>query len=142
MSAWGSALVGLAALTVIYAVFILALVLASRRDEARALASVVPDCLILIRRMIGDERVPRRRKLILIAAAGYLAFPIDLVPDFIPIAGQLDDVIVVALSVRYVLRSSGPKLVRELWPGPKLSLNALIRLAFGHLDEIAACTGP
>jgi uncharacterized membrane protein YkvA (DUF1232 family) len=52
-----------------------------------------------------------------------------LVPDFIPIAGQLDDAIVIALVVRSVLRSGGPALVREHWRGPQRSLDALLRLA-------------
>ena len=71
----------------------------------------------------------RRRKLLLAALLGYLAMPIDLVPDFIPIAGQLDDAIVIALVVRSVLRSGGPELVREHWRGPQRSLDALLRLA-------------
>jgi uncharacterized membrane protein YkvA (DUF1232 family) len=55
--------------------------------------------------------------------------PIDLVPDFIPIAGQLDDAIVVALGLRAVLRSAGPELLCEHWRGPQRSLDVLLRLA-------------
>jgi uncharacterized membrane protein YkvA (DUF1232 family) len=60
---------------------------------------------------------------------GYLALPFDLVPDFIPIAGQLDDAVIVALALRAVLRASGPDLVREHWPGPESSLAVVLRLA-------------
>lgn len=58
--------------------------------------------------------------------------PFDLVPDFIPVAGQLDDAIIVAFVLRTVVRAGGPGLVREHWPGPSTSLNALIRLAHGR----------
>jgi uncharacterized membrane protein YkvA (DUF1232 family) len=76
-----------------------------------------------------DERVPRRRKLLLAALVGYLALPFDLIPDFIPIAGQLDDVLVVAFVLRRFLRSGGDQLVREHWPGPEQSLRLVLRIA-------------
>jgi uncharacterized membrane protein YkvA (DUF1232 family) len=62
----------------------------------------------------------------------YLAMPIDLVPDFIAVAGQLDDAIVVVLVLRSVLRAGGPALVREYWPGPGESLEIVLREAFGR----------
>jgi uncharacterized membrane protein YkvA (DUF1232 family) len=117
-----------------YALFVLVLVLAGRRSAARALAGFIPDCALLLRGLIGDGRVPRRRKLILLALAGYLVLPIDLVPDFIPVAGQLDDVIVAALALRYALRSGGPELIREHWRGPDASLNVVLRIAYGRGD--------
>jgi uncharacterized membrane protein YkvA (DUF1232 family) len=106
----------------------------SRRTEAEALARFVPDCIVLFRRLLADGRVPRRRKLVLGGLVVYLAMPIDLVPDFLPVAGQLDDAIVAALALRYVLRSGGPDLLREHWPGPEPSLEALLRLAYGSTD--------
>ena len=117
-----------AASLLLYAGFIAWLLAAGRRDDARALAGFIPDCVVLLRRLVGDERVPRRAKLLLGVLFAYLAVPFDLVPDFIPIAGQLDDVIIVAYVLRRVLRSGGPELLREHWPGPSVTLDALIRL--------------
>lgn len=113
----------------LYVAFVLALVAAGRRGPARALAGFVPDCAVLFKRLIGDERVPSRRKLPLVLLAGYLLSPIDLVPDFIPVAGQLDDAILVALVLRSVVRAAGPELIHEHWPGPDESLRAVLRLA-------------
>ncbi len=112
-----------------YLVFILCLLIAGRRRDARALAGFIPDCLVLVRRLIADDRVPRRSKLLLGALLVYLASPIDLVPDYIPVAGQLDDAIVVAFALRNLLRTAGPNLLLEHWPGPTASLNLLTRLA-------------
>jgi uncharacterized membrane protein YkvA (DUF1232 family) len=115
-----------------YGAFVGWLVLLGRREDARALAGFVPDCVVLVRRLLGDHRVPRRTKLLLLALVAYLASPIDLVPDFIPIAGQLDDAIIVALVLRAVMRSGERELVRQHWPGPAVSLGALVRVAYGR----------
>jgi uncharacterized membrane protein YkvA (DUF1232 family) len=120
--------VAIAALA-LYAAAVLWLVVAGRRAEARALAGFVPDCARLFKRLAGDPRVPRRNKLALALAAGYLAMPIDLVPDFIPVAGQLDDAIVVALVLRALVRRAGPDVVSQHWPGPRSSLAVVLRLA-------------
>jgi uncharacterized membrane protein YkvA (DUF1232 family) len=125
-------LVGAAVALALYLLSVVALVLLGRRSEARALAGFIPDCLVLLRRLLADRRIPRRRKLILLALVGYLSLPFDLVPDFIPVAGQLDDVIVAAFALRYVLRAGGPELLREHWPGPETSLDAVMRVAYGR----------
>jgi uncharacterized membrane protein YkvA (DUF1232 family) len=129
VTGWDWLLLGLGATLAVYAALLVGLVLAGRRGDARALATFIPDCLVLLRSLLRDPRVPRRRKLLLLALLGYLAMPIDVVPDFIPIAGQLDDSIVVALVLRSVLRSGGPELLREHWQGPQRSLDVLLRLA-------------
>jgi uncharacterized membrane protein YkvA (DUF1232 family) len=132
MSSWGALLIAAAAAIVLYGGFVLALVLAGRRHEARALARFIPDCIVLFRRLLADDRLPRRHKLLVAALAVYLAMPVDLVPDFIPVAGQLDDAIVVAVVLRTLVRSGGPALLREHWPGPVSSLDVLMRLAYGR----------
>lgn len=120
-------LVGAAAVLVVWAVFVCALLVAGRREWAVALARLIPDCIILLQRLLRDERVPRRRKALLVGAAGYLALPFDLVPDFIPVAGQLDDALIVGLVLRQVLRGAGEGIVREHWPGPPEGLEIVLR---------------
>ena len=126
---WGWFLVGIAVSVAVYAALVATFVFAGRRGEARTLATFIPDCIVLVGRLARDPRVPRRRKLILVALVGYLALPFDLVPDFIPVAGQLDDAVIVALVLRHFIRSGGEPLIRELWPGPDQSLALILRLA-------------
>jgi uncharacterized membrane protein YkvA (DUF1232 family) len=126
---WAWLLVSIGVVVVIYAAFVIGLVLAGRRSEARALATFIPDCIVLVTRLAHDPRIPRRRKLLLLALVAYLALPFDLVPDFIPVAGQLDDAIIVALVLRSLVRAGGEDLIRELWPGPEQSLALILRFA-------------
>jgi len=99
------------------------------RAELRTVARFVPDCVVLFRRLLGDPRVPWWRKALLGGAIGYLAMPFDLVPDFIPVVGLLDDALVVALVLRAVLRGPGAALLHEHWPGPEASRRVIERLA-------------
>ena len=129
MQWWAWLLVSVAVVLVVYATFVGWLIARGGRDDARAFATFIPDCIVLVTRLARDERVPRSRKLLLLALVGYLAVPFDLVPDFIPVAGQLDDAIVVALVLRSLVRSGGADLIRELWPGPAQSLVPILRFA-------------
>jgi uncharacterized membrane protein YkvA (DUF1232 family) len=121
-------LLGLASALTLYLLGVVALVLAGRRADARALAGFIPDCALLVRALLRDPRVPKGSKLLLVALAAYLVMPFDLVPDLIPVAGQLDDAVLAALVLRAVLRESGPALVREHWRGPQRSVDAILRL--------------
>ncbi|MEA2458830.1 MAG: hypothetical protein QOC95_1802 [Thermoleophilaceae bacterium] len=114
---------------VLYALFVLALMLTGRRTQARAVAGFVPDCAVLFKRLAADPRLQRRHKVAVVLLTGYLVMPLDLVPDFIPVAGQLDDAVLVALVLRWVLRGGGEELVRAHWPGPVSSLAVLLRMA-------------
>jgi uncharacterized membrane protein YkvA (DUF1232 family) len=129
MQWWAWLLVAFGVTLVLYAAFVFWLVLVGRREDARAFATFIPDCIVLVSRLAREPRVPRRRKLLLLALVGYLALPFDLVPDFIPVAGQLDDAIIVALVLRHFIRAGGEPLMRELWPGPERSLAFILRLA-------------
>src|SRR5262249_2194169 len=101
---------------------------AGRRGHARAVARFVPDCVVLFARLLRDERLPRRHKVIVAALLPYLALPFDLVPDFIPVAGQLDDAVLVAFVLRRV-GGANPDLLGERWPGPPTSLAFILRLS-------------
>jgi uncharacterized membrane protein YkvA (DUF1232 family) len=109
-----------------YALIVVAFVIAGRRDDARAVAGFVPDCVVLFSRLLRDPRVPRRHKLLVAALLPYLAMPFDLVPDFIPVAGQLDDAVIVVFVMRHLARRD-PGLLVEHWPGPRSSLALLLR---------------
>jgi uncharacterized membrane protein YkvA (DUF1232 family) len=126
MPAWAWPLLALAAL---YAALIAALCLAGRRAAVRGLARLIPDCVGLARRLARDPRVPRRWRWLLAALLVYLVVPFDLVPDFVPVAGQLDDALLVVLAVRGVLRAAGPVVVAEHWMGSQGALAVLIRVA-------------
>ncbi len=129
MGVWQGILIGAGAALLAYALFLVWLIVAGRKEAARAVAGIVPDFVVLFRRLLSDRRVSRRKKLILAALIPYLAMPFDLVPDFIPVAGYLDDAVIVAFVLRHVLRGSGPELIEEHWPGPRTSLALVLRPA-------------
>jgi uncharacterized membrane protein YkvA (DUF1232 family) len=119
----------LIAVLALYAALVAILALTGRRTQARAIGGFVPDCAVLFARLARDPAVPTSRKLALTALAAYLASPIDLVPDFLPVVGQADDALLVVLALRWLARGGGPGLIERHWPGPEGSLAVLLRLA-------------
>ena len=129
MSWWQWLLISVGLLLAVYGAFLGWLVARGRSDDARALLTLSPTASSSLASSPATRVSPRRRKLLLLVLVGYLALPFDLVPDFIPIAGQLDDAIIVALILRRFVRSGGEELIRKLWPGPDQSLAMVLRFA-------------
>ena len=100
-----------------------------RRERLLELARFVPDCIVLLKRLLMDPRVPFRAKVLLVGSVGYVLTPFDVVPDFVPWLGELDDLLVVAATAAYVARSAGRDVVTELWPGTEAGLRAVLVLA-------------
>ncbi len=105
------------------------LVVRGRRDDARAVAAFVPDCVVFGKRLLTDTRIPRRVTVAVALVVAYLVSPLDLVPDFIPVVGQLDDAVVVLVAMRFVSRSVDRRLLEELWPGSGSGLRAVLTLS-------------
>jgi uncharacterized membrane protein YkvA (DUF1232 family) len=112
-----------------YAGFVACLIRTGRREDARAVAGFIPTVWSSSAVFSVTTACRGRPRPLLVALVGYLVMPFDLVPDFIPVAGQLDDAIVVALVLRPLLRASGREVLREHWRGPTTSLSVLLRAA-------------
>jgi uncharacterized membrane protein YkvA (DUF1232 family) len=115
-------------LLAIWAVLVIALVWAGRALLARELALLVPNLVRLFGGLLRDRRVPVPAKIVLALAGLWIASPIDLIPEFIPIAGPLDDAIVAALALRFALRTTDENVIREHWSGDPATLERLLRI--------------
>jgi uncharacterized membrane protein YkvA (DUF1232 family) len=100
---------------------------------AKEAAQFVPDVVRLFRDVAKDPRVPKRVKYEAAAAAGYLVLPFDLIPDFIPGFGQLDDLAVIGWAVRRLLMGAGETILREHWRGTDRQLELLLQVAAAGL---------
>ena len=115
-------------LAVIVASWGLFILLAKRLPPGllRDLATFIPDCVTAVRRLRKDPRVPRRAKIAVIVAGLWVASPIDLIPEFIPVIGPLDDIVVVALALRYAGRKVPRDVLMAAWPGEPRVLQRLL----------------
>ena len=105
------------------------LILLARRMPpgiVRDLAAFIPDCVTTIRRLRKDPRVPRRAKVAVLIAGMWVASPIDLIPEFLPVIGPLDDIVVVALALRYAGRQVPREVILAAWPGRPHLLERLL----------------
>lgn len=116
------------AVTVLLASWALLILLARRLPPgiARDLAGFIPDCVTTVRRLRTDRRVPRRAKAAIVFAGLWVASPIDLIPEFLPVIGPLDDVVVVALALRYAGRKVPRDVLLAAWPGDPRLLERLL----------------
>ena len=105
-------------LIVLWAALILLLWLLRPRDvAARELLGVVPDLLRLLRSIVTDRSAPLDVRVVLVCLVAWILSPIDLIPEFIPVLGPLDDVIVAVLAMRYTRRRMGIAALRARWTG-------------------------
>lgn len=127
---WTELLVGTAlCLVLLWGTFVAALAaLRPSRGMLRESLRLLPDSLRLLRRLMADRGLPRGVRWRAGLVLGYLALPIDVVPDFIPVLGHADDAIVVALVLRSMVRRAGLPAVRAHWPGTEDGFAALCRL--------------
>ncbi|MCV7287391.1 DUF1232 domain-containing protein [Mycolicibacterium wolinskyi] len=127
---WVDALIGLAvALLLSWVVLVIALLLMRPRGNLLTEAvRLLPDLLRLIPRLAADKSLPRGVRIRLALLVVYLAVPIDLIPDFIPVLGYADDAIIVTWVLRSVVRHAGVDAVRAHWPGTDDGFDAMARL--------------
>ncbi len=121
---WRWVLVAAVVVVVSWAVMI---VLARRLPAglAKDLATVLPACVTTARRLRRDPRVPRRVRVAVAFAGVWVLSPIDLIPEFIPVIGPLDDIVVVVLALRYAARRVPPEALVEAWPADRRILSRL-----------------
>ncbi|MFF7892537.1 YkvA family protein [Streptomyces sp. NPDC007907] len=127
---WSTALALVGGLMLLWLLALAALALVLPRGNLLTEAiRLLPDLLRLIPRLARDHTLPRGVRVRLWLLLGYLAMPIDLVPDFIPVLGYADDAIVIAAVLRSVVRHAGPEALARHWPGTDDGLSAIRRLA-------------
>ena len=114
---------------VVWLVAVVVLLFLGRKTLARELISLLPNLVRLFRGLLGDERVPRSSKALLVLGGLWLASPIDLIPEFLPGIGPLDDAVVAALVLRHVVKRAGPDVVRDHWRGDPRTIGVLLRAA-------------
>jgi uncharacterized membrane protein YkvA (DUF1232 family) len=129
MPDWAWTLVGVLGGLLLCWLVLMAVLWASRPDDLRLreLLRLLPDVVRLVHRLAGDGTLPRGVRVRLWLLLGYLALPVDLVPDFVPVLGHADDAIVVALVLRSVVRHAGAAAIDRHWPGTPGGLAALRR---------------
>lgn len=87
-------------------------------EPVREAVLLIPNLGKLLFRLMRDPRVPVRRKMLAAAAAGYAILPVDLIPDVVPVLGQLDDLLLIALALKHLIDGAGPEVLDEHWDGP------------------------
>jgi uncharacterized membrane protein YkvA (DUF1232 family) len=116
-------------IALVYTGAVLWLILAGRKVAAKELALLVPNLVLLFKDLLRDPGVPRGPKVALAIGIVWLVSPIDLLPEFLPVVGPLDDAVVAALVLRYLVRRAGPDVVRRHWRGDPATVDTILRLS-------------
>jgi uncharacterized membrane protein YkvA (DUF1232 family) len=122
-------LIGLLVLISLWLVAVLVLLRLGRRTLARELLTLLPNLVRLFRGLLGDPRVPGSSKALLLLGGLWLASPIDLIPEFLPGIGGIDDAVVASLVLRHLVRRAGPDVVRDHWHGDPRTIGLVLRVA-------------
>jgi uncharacterized membrane protein YkvA (DUF1232 family) len=122
-------LIGLLVLVSLWLVAVLVLLRLGRRTLARELLTLLPNLVRLFRGLLGDPRVPGSSKALLLLGGLWLASPIDLIPEFLPGIGGIDDAVVASLVLRHLVRRAGPDVVRDHWHGDPRTIGLVLRVA-------------
>jgi uncharacterized membrane protein YkvA (DUF1232 family) len=128
-------LIAVAIVVAVWIVAIAALWIFGRKLAAAQLARAIPDVIALCRGLMRDPRVPTGSKVLLGGALVWILSPIDLVPEFIPVLGPLDDVVVVGLVLRHLIKRAGVAVVEEHWRGDPRVLRAALKVVVIRLPQ-------
>lgn len=140
---WDLAIGVVGGLALVWLVLVVVLLVARPRGGAlREALRILPDVLRLVRRLAADRSLPRGVRVRLALLLGYLAFPLDPIPDFIPVLGYADDAIIATLVLRSVVRRAGLDAVRAHWPGTDDGFAALVRVTGLGRAKGGRDTGP
>ncbi len=121
-----------AALVLVWAAFLALLwVLRPRGTSLRELVAVVPDLLRLLRSLVADRSTPLDVRIVILFAGAWIVSPIDLIPEFIPVIGPADDIVIAVVALRYVRRRVGLATMGSRWTGSDASFELLTRV-IGH----------
>jgi uncharacterized membrane protein YkvA (DUF1232 family) len=130
---WDAIAAVVGGLLLVYVILLLLLWAYARRHpetvSMKEALRLLPDLLRLLRRLLSDRELAVGLRIRLALLLAYLLSPIDLVPDFVPVIGYADDVIIVALVLRSVLTRAGADTLRRHWPGTPEGLQLILRLA-------------
>lgn len=133
---WSALLVGIVGAVLAVWLVLLGILYVAGRDRIRLRDALrlLPDLVRMLTRLARDGSVPRWLRVVVLVLLAYLASPIDLVPDVLPGIGYLDDIILVALVLRWVVAAAGPDAVDRCWPGTPEGKAAVLML-IGHSRE-------
>jgi uncharacterized membrane protein YkvA (DUF1232 family) len=116
-------------LLLVWAGLVIALMVAGRKTAGRELVRLLPNLVTLFHGLFRDPRVPLVSKVLVGGAMVWIASPIDLLPEFLPVIGPLDDAIVAGLLLRHLIRSAGEDVIRDHWRGDARTLAIILRVS-------------